>query len=140
VYKIFSNVYTGEHSADDLMMIGIERVSEPVYGFIEMQTMKVGALLDTPQDQRAQLLEKERAKQLATSPAPHHSAPICEVKKLCECSQAKEKQEQAERAAQTRSKEAAIVSKMHSIDRQAYESRLPLAQQVSSWLLCCTLK
>lgn len=32
------------------------------------------------------------------------------------------------------------MSKMHSIDRQAYESRLPLAKQVSSWLLCCTLK
>ncbi|KAL1522546.1 hypothetical protein AB1Y20_017532 [Prymnesium parvum] len=104
VYKVFTHVYTGEHSKEELKWIGIQRTSEVVHGFIEMQTMKVGALLDTPQVHRAKLLEKERAK-------------------------AREKQARAEREAEKRLKEAEILQKLRIADRLAYDACLPMAKQ-----------
>ena len=79
-------------------------VTRQVHGFIEMQTMKVGALLDTPEAARVKMLEKERAK-------------------------AREKQARAGRDAEKRAKEAELLTKLRTADQLAYEARLPLVKQ-----------
>ena len=41
---------------------GIDEVTPEVLGFVEMQTMKIGALMDQPRSLRIQQLQHERSK------------------------------------------------------------------------------
>ena len=104
VYMIFTHIYTGEHSSEVLEWMKIDSVSEVVHGFIEMQTMKVGALLDTPEAKRVKMLERERNK-------------------------ARDAQLKKEKQGEKEKREAELISKLRTADQLAYESRLPLAKQ-----------
>merc|ERR1740133_506173 len=55
-------IYMGDYTDEVLARCNIAQVTEEVLGFAEMQTMRIGQLLDQPRNMRIQALQNERVK------------------------------------------------------------------------------
>ena len=60
MYLNFMLIYLGNYTPEVLERCGIGAVTEKVLGFAEMQTIKIGGLLDTPRANRITNLKRER--------------------------------------------------------------------------------
>jgi len=102
VYALFTQVYTGSDDVGEaLAWMGLETLSEAAYDFIEMQTMRVGTLLETPLSARVAQLERERARLRA-------------------------QQARASALHEKRQQEAERVSQLRLADQVAYEAQVTL--------------
>ena len=104
LYDAFTQVYAGEATPATMALLGLEQISESVFGFIEMQTMRVGALLETPEAARVQKHERDRK-------------------------QAAELRERAERLQAKQAREAAVQNEGLVADEAAYAS---IAERVAA--------
>ena len=97
--------HSGE--AEALRWLQLDAVSEAVHNFVEVQVMRVGALLDMPEGARVERHERER----------------------------RQRAETAERAGQKQAKqarEAEVLARLHALEEAAYAQVAPLMQALST--------
>ena len=63
MYLNFMLLYTGEYTDEVLERCRIDEVSDSTIGFCEMQTIRIGELMDQPRHVRIQKLQQQTAKQ-----------------------------------------------------------------------------
>lgn len=105
-YAMFTRVYTHEHDSEVLQWLQLERVSDNVHNFVEVQVMKLATLLEQPMHVRAEKHERERRQKL----------------------------EQASRQRLMREeqqKEADLLAKLHALEARAYEEIAPAMRLLS---------